>query len=147
MAIMYRPDLVSEDRETSRLLVVEVKQSIAERDRDFFMEQLRSYAASQGRHEKVYYVLVDSDSIRFYKEDVPRPLPLAKLSTRETLRPYIGADHSGAMSEFLIAGMTMAWLRDLAVHWKESNPPGSRELEPDIVDLLEKAGVRVESMP
>ncbi|HTX56262.1 MAG TPA: hypothetical protein VMD47_04080 [Candidatus Acidoferrales bacterium] len=144
---MIRPDLISEDRESSRLLIVEVKRSIAERDQDFFMDQLRSYAVSLGKPETVYYVLVDSDWIRFYKEASPEPRFLRKLGTRETLRPYIGVDYEGVMSEFLIAGMTMAWLRDLAVHWKESNPPGSDELEPDIMDLLNKAGVRVESIP
>jgi len=147
MGIMIRPDLISEDREGSRLLVVEVKDSIAERDRDFFMEQLRSYAASRGKPKTIYYVLVDSDWMRFYEEDLPRPRFLREFRTREILRPYIGVDYEGNMSEFLMAGMTMAWLRDLAIHWKESSPPGSGELEPDIMDLLNKAGVQVESIP
>jgi hypothetical protein len=147
MGVMIRPDLISEDREGSRLLIVEVKKSIAERDKDFFMQQLRSYAASQGTPKTIYYVLADSDWIRFYEEDSPKPRFLREFRTREVLGPYIGLDYEGVMSEFLIAGMTMAWLRDLAVHWKESNPPGSSELEPDIVDLLNKAGVRAESIP
>lgn len=144
---MIRPDLVSEDRATSRLLVVEVKSSIAEADRPFFMQQLRSYAESLGKPKTVYYVLVDNDWMRFYEEDLPEPRLLRQFRTREILKPYIGVEHTGTMSEFLMSGMTMAWLRDLAIHWKEAKPPGSDELEPDIVDLLNTAGIRAEAVP
>ncbi len=147
MGVMIRPDLVSEDRETSRLLVVEVKQSIPQKDQEFFLQQLRSYAESLGKPRTVYYVLVDNDWIRFFEDRELETRLLRQFRTREVLRPYIGADFSGKMSEFLLSGMTMAWLRDLALRWKEENPPGSDEIEPDIVDLLNKAGVRAESVP
>jgi hypothetical protein len=147
MSIMVKPDLVSEHRETSRLLVVEVKQSIAEKDQAFFMQQLRSYAKSLGSPKTVYFVLVDNDWIRVFEEGDPEPRLLSKLPTKTTLKPYVGVEHTGAMSELLMAGMTMSWLRDLAMHWKEQDPPGSSEIKPDIVDLLTKSGVHVESMP
>ena len=67
MGVMIRPDLISEDREGSRLLIVEVKKSIAERDKDFFMQQLRSYAASQGTPKTIYYVLADTTGYAFMK--------------------------------------------------------------------------------
>jgi hypothetical protein len=145
--VMIKPDLVSLDRSTSRLLVVEAKSSIAEIDRPFFMEQLRSYAESLGKPKTIYYVLVDNDLIRFYGEDFPEPRLLLEFPTREILKPYIGEEYSGTMSEFLMSGMTMAWLRDLAIHWKEAEPPGSDQLDPDIVDLLNTAGVHAESVP
>lgn len=144
---MIRPDLVSEDRETSRLLVVEVQRNFAESDRAFFMKQLQEYAASLGSPRTVYYILVDNELIQIYRDDVPKPRLLAKLSTSETLEPYIGEKYSGTMSEFLMSGMTMAWLRDLASRWKEKTPPGSELIDADIVDLLTKSGVRLESIP
>jgi hypothetical protein len=144
---MITPDLVSQDRSTSRFLVVEVEQSIADIDRPFLMQQLRSYAKSQGTPNTVYYVLVDNDSMRFYKEDEPEPRLLHQFPTREILQPYIGDTYTGTMSAFLMSGMTMAWLRDLSIHWKEANPPKSGELDPAILDLLNTAGVRVEAVP
>lgn len=144
---MFRPDLVSKDLATSRLLVVEIQESIPAQDREFFMQQLRQYAEGLGMPKTVYYVLVDNERIRIYQDAEPEPRLLNEFNTRETLQPYIGADYSGVMSEFLMSGMTMAWLRDLALHWKESNPPGSSEIEPGIVKLVEQAGVHVESVP
>ncbi len=145
MDAMLKPDLISEDRETSRLLIVEVKESIAEGDQDFFMSQLRLYADALGKPKTVYYVLVDGERIRFYKESEPKPQPLAEFNTRDTLRPYAGEAVSGRMSEFLLAGMTQAWLRDLTTHWKEQSPPGRGKLDeiPGLLDLLSKADVHV----
>ena len=145
MAVAVAPDLVSEDRETSRLLVVEVQSSISDRDRDFFLRQLRSYAEALGKPKTVYYVLVDSDTIQFYEEASPPPRLLLSFSTAEVLKPYMGQSYTGEMSEFLLAGMTMAWLRDLGSHWREQNPPGSDHIAPDVIDLLTKAAVRVAS--
>lgn len=143
---MIKPDLVSDDRENSRLLLVEVKRRIDPLDEEFFIQQLRSYAKRLGVPRTIYYVLVDSERIRFYEEASPAPRLLREFRTIEILAPYVGADRSGRMSEFLMSGMTMAWLRDLAHHWKEANPPGSAEIEEDIVDLLTAADVRMESV-
>ncbi len=142
---MTKPDLISEDRETSRLLVVEVKESILESDQDFFMHQLRAYADALGNPKTVYYVLVDGERIRFYVESVPKPQPLAEFNTREMLRPYAGEAVNGRMSEFLLAGMTQAWLRDLGTRWKEKNPPGLGRLDKisGLLDLLSKADVHI----
>jgi hypothetical protein len=111
------------------------------------MQQLRSYAESLGTPRTVYYVLVDNDSMRFYEEHSPEPRLLHQFRTREILEPYIGEEYTGAMSAFLMSGMTMAWLRDLSIHWKQPNPPKSGELDPAILDLLNTAGVRVEAVP
>lgn len=143
MRIMTKPNLIAEDRETSRLLVVEVKETIADRDRDFFMQQLRSYADALGRPKTIYYVLVDGRQIGFYEETGAKPRLLRQFDTRYVLRPYVGDAVEGHMSEFTLAGLTMAWLRDIATHWKEKRPPGQDEIEPDIVALLEKADVHV----
>jgi hypothetical protein len=144
---MTKPNLVSDDRAKSRLLVVEVKRNIVPLDEEFFIQQLRSYAERLGTPRTIYYVLVDNDRIRFYEEASPAPRLLVELPTKSILRPYIGADHIGTMSEFLMAGMTMSWLRDLAIHWKEQSPPGSDKIKADIVDLLSEVGVHMESVP
>jgi len=68
---MAKPDLMAEDRESSRLLVVEVKETISDRDRDFFMQQLRSYA-DLGRPKTVYDVLVDGRQIGIYDRSSSR---------------------------------------------------------------------------
>jgi hypothetical protein len=138
---MAKPNLISEDRATSRLSVVEVKETIAERDRAFFMQQLRAYARALGHPKTIYYVLVDGENIRFYEETDAEPRLLGEFDTRYVLRPYVGEAVEGHLSEFTLAGLTMAWMRDIASHWKEQNPPGGDRIKPDIVDLLEKADV------
>jgi hypothetical protein len=137
------PDIVANDQETGRILIVEVKDAIKDTDREFFMKQLRQYAAGLGRHSVVYYLLVDRVDMRLFEERDSELKSLLDLDTLRTLRNYMTHEPSARVSEGFLAGLTQAWLRDLAIRWKTDSPEGSESITPDLMDLLSKADIQV----
>jgi hypothetical protein len=136
-----KPDLVSADPETSRLLIVEVKDRIREGDKAFFINQMRNYAQHMGPQRTIYYILVDNDHIRFFSEKNNKPLETGtELNTKQTFKSYL-LQQDRSFSEGYLAGVTQAWLRDLVLKWKSKDPAASDKIEPDIIDLLSRADV------
>src|SRR5947209_5238193 len=99
-----RPDIVANDRESGRILIVEVKDTIKDVDRNFFMEQLRDYAHGLGSHNVVYYLLVDRNDIRLFEERAENIKSLTTLNTRRTLRNYMAHEWGSRASEGFLAG-------------------------------------------
>jgi hypothetical protein len=136
------PDIVANDKESGRILIVEVKDAIKDVDRDFFMEELRRYASALGQHSVVYYLLVDRKVMRLFEERNSQVTSLVDLDTLRTLRNYMAHEPSARFSEGFLAGLTQAWLRDLALKWKSDAPEGRERLTPELLDLLHHADIR-----
>jgi hypothetical protein len=137
------PDIIANDEVHGRILVVEVKDTIKDVDQAYFMERLRGYARGLGRHEVVYYLLVDRDVMRFFEERGPNVRKILDLNTIKTLENYMTHKPSARFSEGFLAGLTQAWLRDLAIKWKNETPEGSESISPDLMELLHAANIQV----
>jgi hypothetical protein len=84
-----------------------------------------------------FAMLVDLDNIQVFAWDGENlSEPLCSLNTTDVLR-YYAPDFDGKDTfGYYMTGLTEAWLRDLACHWKSETPPASQEME--ATGLLEK---------
>lgn len=119
-------DLVAKDKDGRVVLIGEVK---AGRMRHEAEEQLKHYL--QGFNEKIPFgMTVNSEKIRIFKwTKNAEPEPTCVLQTGDVLRFYEPDFERKQILETYLTTLTEAWLRDLAYHWKSTNPPASVELE------------------
>lgn len=121
-----RLDILVRDDEGRALLVAEVKHG-AFHDRPEARDQLERYVAHAGAK---FGMLVDDESI------VIAPVrghglawdEAMSLSTRKVLGHYATGQVLSSVEGFYLTSLVQAWLRDFAIAWHSSVPPGSAEL-------------------
>ena len=123
----FRADIVAYDGSGRVLLVAEVK-AVEITDPDGVLDYLMRRAG-----DGEYWLLVDPKVMRMYRgrggQPGGQPGAVAVLDTMGVLRHYDANLGATRVSEQYLTTLTEAWLRDLAYHWKSSEPPGSAELK------------------
>lgn len=125
-------DIIVQDRDEHPVGLVEVKASLPS------PETLQHGISQFDRSDPSisFGIFVDLENIHLLKRDAQTGAftPIASLKTREVLRHY-SPDFAGTDSrygsirvfEHYVETLVIAWLHDLADHWKLKTPPGTEE--------------------
>jgi len=120
------------DKEDRAVAFVEVKVEPVDNWATVLTRQLANFD-----ERDAFILTVDLNCIQLYKP-VGQNLgePIVRLDSKQVLQHYDPEFGRKRVFEFYLLTLVLAWLRDLAYHWKSENPPSAEELRR--AGLLEK---------
>jgi hypothetical protein len=142
------PDLVALDKEEQIILIAEVKglpfnfQEI--KAKKYAILRLIDYLQA-AKIVIPFAMLVDVNNILIFQWDGNNlSEPIISLNTADVLSPYEPKFRDKRIFSLYLKGLTEAWLRDLAYHWKSAIPPLAKEMtEIGLLQLLEDGTTQV----
>ncbi|WP_414586919.1 hypothetical protein [Scytonema sp. PCC 10023] len=138
-----RPDFVALDKEGQVILIAEVKgfpfNFTDEKTKIYAVLRLIDYLQLV-RTLIPYVMLVDVENILIFQWDGKNlSEPILCLNTADILSHYEPEFNEKKIFRFYLTGLTEAWLRDLAYHWKSEISPASKEMAKiGLLQLLEE---------
>jgi hypothetical protein len=134
---MSGPDIIRRDEHGAPVAVVEIKNAIRPRDREFFLRQLGDYVRAAGSAR--YSILVDPGEIEIFEGD-PTEHHSWTLLTRDVLTRYDRqfGEHRD-MYEGYLSTLINAWLDDLSYHAARKHLPEEDRLPKGLLDALRAA--------
>lgn len=136
------PDLVALDKEQQIILIAEVKglpfNFQETKAKKYAILRLIDYLQA-AKILISFAMLVDVNKILIFKWDGNKlSEPIISLNTADVLSYYEPKFRDKRIFSLYLKGLTEAWLRDLAYHWKSAIPPLAKEMtEIDLLQLLE----------
>ncbi|MEC4815928.1 MAG: hypothetical protein SAK29_22040 [Scytonema sp. PMC 1069.18] len=138
-----RPDIVALDKEGQVVLIVKVKgfpfDFNKKKTRENAILELKEYL--KATHNQIpFAMLVDLEKIFIFHWDGNQlSEPLLCLNTGDVLSHYEPEFKNKQIFSLYLIGLTEAWLRDLAYHWKTQVPSASKEMaEIGLFEMLEE---------
>ncbi|WP_026736598.1 hypothetical protein [Fischerella sp. PCC 9605] len=138
-----RPDVVALDKDGQVVLIAEVKgfpfSFKDKKTKEYAILRLIDYLKAS-KSLIPFAMLVDGENILIFKWDGKNlSEPLLCLNTAETLSYYEPKFNSKQIFSLYLTGLTEAWLRDLAYHWKSEIPPASKDMAKiGLLELLQE---------
>jgi hypothetical protein len=127
-----RPDFVALDKERQIILIAEVKGNPFDSNREKTKENAILQIIDFLQAEKAlipFAMFVDLENILFFRWDGKNLSEvILSLSTADVLSHYEPKFRSKQIFNLYLLGLTEAWLRDLAYHWKLEIPPFTKEM-------------------
>lgn len=142
------PDFVALDKEGQVILIAEVKgfpfSFTDEKTKKYAILRLIDYL-QLARTLIPYVMLVDVENILIFQWDGKNlSEPILCLNTANVLSHYEPEFNDKQIFSFYLTGLTEAWLRDLAYHWKSEISPASKEIAKiGFLQLLEEGTTQV----
>ncbi len=143
-----RPDFVALDKDGQIVLIAEVKGfpfSFQEtRAKNYAILRLVDYLQA-AKTVIPFAMLVDVDKIQILKWDGNNlSEPIICFNTADVLSHYEPKFRDKKIFSLYLKGLTEAWLRDLAYHWKSAIPPFTKEMsEIDLLQLIENGTTEI----
>ncbi|WP_017316637.1 hypothetical protein [Mastigocladopsis repens] len=138
-----RPDFVALDKERQVILIAEIKgfpfNFTDKKTKEYAILRLIDYLQA-AKILIPFAMLVDVDKILIFKWDGKNlSEPILCLNTANVLSHYDPEFSNKKIFSFYLTGLTEAWLRDLAYHWKSEISPASKEMAKiGLLQLLEE---------
>lgn len=138
-----RPDFVALDKEGQVILIGEVKgfpfNFTDGKTKKYAILRLIDYL-QLARTLIPYVMLVDVENILIFQWNGKNlSEPILCLNTADILSHYEPEFNDKKIFTFYLTGLTEAWLRDLAYHWKSEISPASKEMAKiGLLQLLEE---------
>ncbi len=127
-----RPDFVALDKEGQIILIAEVKGNPFDSNREKTKKNAILQIIDFLKAEKAlipFAMFVDLENILFFRWDGKNLSEvILSLSTADVLSHYEPKFRSKQIFNLYLLGLTEAWLRDLAYHWKLEIPPFTKEM-------------------
>ncbi|MEH2001616.1 MAG: hypothetical protein V7L00_23210 [Nostoc sp.] len=136
------PDLVALDKDEQIILIAEVKgfpfNFQETKAKKYAILRLIDYLQA-AKIAIPFAMLVDVNNILIFKWDGNNlSEPILSLNTADVLSHYEPKFRAKRIFSLYLKGLTEAWLRDLAYHWKSAIPPFTKEItELGLLQLLE----------
>lgn len=136
------PDIVALDKEEQIVLIAEVKGlpfSFQEtKSKKYAILRLIDYLQA-AKIVIPFAMLADVNKILIFQWDGKNlSEPILSLNTADVLSDYEPKFRNKRIFSLYLKGLTEAWLRDLAYHWKSAIPPFTNEMtEISLLQLLE----------
>jgi hypothetical protein len=137
-----RPDIVALNKEGQIVLIVKVKgfpfDCNRKKTRENAILELTEYLQAVN-NQIPFAMLVDLEKILIFHWDGNHlSEPLLCLNTGDVLSHYEPEFKTKQIFSLYLIGLTEAWLRDLAYHWKTQVPSASKEMaEIGLFEILE----------
>ncbi|MEH2294509.1 hypothetical protein [Nostoc sp.] len=142
------PDIVALDKEEQIILIAEVKglpfNFQETKTKQYAILRLIDYLQA-AKIAIPFAMLVDVNKILIFQWDGNNlSEPIISLNTADVLSHYEPKFRDKRIFSLYLKGLTEAWLRDLAYHWKSAIPPFTKEMtEIGLLQLLEDGTTQV----
>jgi hypothetical protein len=142
------PDFIALDKEGQIILVAEVKgfpfTFQDNKTKEYAILRLIDYLQT-AKTLIPFVMLVDVENILIFKWDgKDLSQPIIRLNTPDVLSEYEPEFSNTPIYNLYLIGLTEAWLRDLAYHWKSELPPLSNEMATiGLLQLLENGTTQI----
>jgi hypothetical protein len=145
---IYHPDLIALDKDGQIILIAEVKgfpfKFQETKAKDYAISRLVDYLQAL-KIVIPFAMLVDVDKIQILKWDGNNLSgPIVCFHTADVLSHYEPKFQEKRIFSLYLKGLTEAWLRDLAYHWKSAMPPFTKEMaEIGLLQLVENGTTEI----